>query len=122
MEHGTHEQEKENPGFLSHCNRGFFANQFEILANFKAHFEGTKPEIWEQTGGNLDAFILHCYRLVLETLMRIRSNSPLLFLREFDHDYKACIKQGKFSYVGEVYLAFLNFSTAIAFGMGMNFF
>ncbi|KAH9318391.1 hypothetical protein KI387_020160, partial [Taxus chinensis] len=36
---------------------GFFADQFENLANFRAHYEGTGPEIWEQTGGNLHAFV-----------------------------------------------------------------
>lgn len=36
---------------------GFFADQFENLANYRAHYEGTGPEIWDQTGGNLHAFI-----------------------------------------------------------------
>lgn len=39
------------------CQGGFFADQFENLANFNAHFEGTGPEIWEQTAGKLHAFI-----------------------------------------------------------------
>ncbi|KAG4203793.1 hypothetical protein ERO13_A04G006300v2 [Gossypium hirsutum] len=51
------DQEKENPALLSHCNGGFFADQFENLANFRAHYEGTGPEIWEQTDGNVDAFV-----------------------------------------------------------------
>uniref|UniRef100_A0A5B7C4Y6 cysteine synthase n=1 Tax=Davidia involucrata TaxID=16924 RepID=A0A5B7C4Y6_DAVIN len=43
--------------FPGDCKGGFFADQFENLANFRAHFEGTGPEIWEQTNGNLHAFI-----------------------------------------------------------------
>lgn len=43
--------------FPNDCQGGFFADQFENLANFRAHYEGTGPEIWEQTNGNLDAFV-----------------------------------------------------------------
>ncbi|CAH0014408.1 unnamed protein product [Clonostachys rhizophaga] len=38
-------------------SKGFFANQFESEANWRAHFETTGPEIQEQTGGRLDAFV-----------------------------------------------------------------
>jgi cysteine synthase len=37
--------------------RGIFADQFENEANWRAHFAGTGPEIFRQTGGKLDAFI-----------------------------------------------------------------
>ena len=37
--------------------RGFFADQFETEANWKAHFEGTGPEIYHQCDGKLDAFV-----------------------------------------------------------------
>jgi len=34
-----------------------FCDQFESLANFRAHAEGTGPEVWAQTGGRVDAFV-----------------------------------------------------------------
>lgn len=35
----------------------FWANQFENESNSLAHFESTGPEIWQQTNGEIDAFI-----------------------------------------------------------------
>lgn len=36
---------------------GYFADQFENMANYRAHYEWTGPEIWEQTKGSLHAFV-----------------------------------------------------------------
>ncbi|KAG0267665.1 hypothetical protein DFQ27_008445 [Actinomortierella ambigua] len=37
---------------------GYFADQFENLANFEAHFSTTGPEIFKQTRGHLDAIVM----------------------------------------------------------------
>lgn len=34
-----------------------WANQFDNIANRRAHIEHTAPEIWKQTNGNIDGFI-----------------------------------------------------------------
>jgi len=38
-------------------NGAIWANQFDNVANRDAHFEGTGPEIWNQTDGKVDGFI-----------------------------------------------------------------
>jgi len=40
----------ETPGAI-------WANQFDNLANRRAHFNTTGPEIWQQTGGQVDAWV-----------------------------------------------------------------
>ncbi|MBU0645501.1 MAG: cysteine synthase A [Alphaproteobacteria bacterium] len=42
---------------ISEPNGAIWANQFDNTANRQAHIETTGPEIWEQTGGQVDGFI-----------------------------------------------------------------
>jgi cysteine synthase len=54
-----------NPGHFVHTSRriaeeapgAIWANQFDNIANRKAHIQGTAEEIWVQTGGKVDGFI-----------------------------------------------------------------
>ncbi|GAB2225656.1 hypothetical protein Droror1_Dr00006457 [Drosera rotundifolia] len=51
------EEEKQTSPFPNDCTGRFFADQFENLANFRAHYDRTGPEIWKQTDGSLHAFV-----------------------------------------------------------------
>ncbi len=44
-------------GRLAEERGALWANQFDNVANRQAHVDTTAPEIWEQTGGKVDAFI-----------------------------------------------------------------
>ncbi len=38
----------------------WWANQFENLSNYRAHYNQTGPEIWQQMAGNIDALVSVC--------------------------------------------------------------
>ena len=42
--------------FAKDLSNGVWTDQFDNVANARAHYETTGPEIWEQTQGTLDAF------------------------------------------------------------------
>jgi len=54
----------KNPGHFVHTSRrlaedtpnAIWANQFDNVANRRAHVESTAPEIWEQMAGRIDGF------------------------------------------------------------------
>jgi len=38
----------------------WWADQFENTSNYQAHYQNTAPEIWQQTDGQIDAFVSVC--------------------------------------------------------------
>jgi cysteine synthase B len=43
--------------FAEHPERYFYPDQYNNDANWRAHYETTAPEIWEQTGGSVTHFV-----------------------------------------------------------------
>jgi cysteine synthase A len=66
-------------------SKGFFADQFESVANYTAHLQTTGPEIYQQTGGQVYTRVT-----VIEggnLLSRLRSLMPLYQVRELVAQY-----------------------------------
>src|SRR5579871_6619192 len=60
------------------ANGAIWANQFDNLANRRAHIETTGPEIWMQTDGKVDAFVssVGTGGTLAGTAMALKSRSP----------------------------------------------
>lgn len=44
--------------FAAETPGAFFTDQFENISNFETHYQTTGPEIWKQTYGEIDAFVM----------------------------------------------------------------
>ncbi len=49
--------QKQAGRYADSIDGAVWANQFDNTANRLAHYESTGPEVWEQTGGKVDAFV-----------------------------------------------------------------
>jgi len=56
----------------------FYPDQYNNEANWRAHYEGTAPEIWEQTGGRITHFVtgLGTSGTFVGTTRRLRELNP----------------------------------------------
>ncbi len=75
----------KDPGNYVHVSRriaeetgGFWANQFDNLANREGHRLTTGAEIWAQTGGRVDAFTCSCGTggTLAGVSMALKANKP----------------------------------------------
>ncbi|HRK18849.1 MAG TPA: cysteine synthase A [Hyphomicrobiaceae bacterium] len=62
----------------SEPNGAIWANQFDNVANREAHIATTAPEIWEQTGGQVDGFVaaVGSGGTLAGTAMGLRAKNP----------------------------------------------
>jgi len=73
-------QLKARQMFLSEPEKYFYPDQYNNEANWRAHYEGTAPEIWEQTEGRITHFVagLGTSGTFVGTTRRLRELNPLI--------------------------------------------
>jgi cysteine synthase B len=69
-------------------DRYFYPDQYNNPANWLAHYHGTAPEIWEQTGGRITHFVagLGTSGTFMGTGRRLRELNPAIRLISFQPD------------------------------------
>ena len=73
-------QRKARELFQADPDRYFHADQYNNEANWKAHYDATGPEIWEQTGGRVTHLVagIGTSGLLMGTARRLRELNPAL--------------------------------------------
>ncbi|HXM35015.1 MAG TPA: cysteine synthase family protein, partial [Pyrinomonadaceae bacterium] len=73
-------QLKARQMFEAEPQKYFYPDQYNNEANWRAHYEGTAPEIWEQTGGRVTHFIagLGTSGTFVGTTRRLKELNPLI--------------------------------------------
>ena len=66
--------------FEAEPQKYFYPDQYNNEANWRAHYEGTAPEIWEQTGGRITHFVagLGTSGTFVGTTRRLKELNPLI--------------------------------------------
>lgn len=66
--------------FEAESQKYFYPDQYNNDANWRAHYEGTAPEIWEQSGGRITHFIagLGTSGTFVGTTRKLKELSPLV--------------------------------------------
>lgn len=74
--------------YASDPERYFYADQYNNPANWRAHFQTTANEIWEQTGGRITHFVagLGTSGTFVGTSRRLRELNPAIRLISFQPD------------------------------------
>ena len=73
---------KEHTASAKNASKGFFADQFESMANYKAHLQTTGPEIYRQTGGQVSFVQNLSWTLVIQyDSLMLSSLAPVLEVR-----------------------------------------
>jgi cysteine synthase B len=69
-------------------DRYFYPDQYNNPANWRAHWEGTGPEIWEQTGGRITHFVavLGTSGTFMGTARRLKTYNPAIRVTEVQPD------------------------------------